>query len=99
MITADYLRPQERIAVRRAACAAKYLPVEIVPGDAAPALVGEASYHTTMAGVRIRHPNAYKWPKTYHKSTQRVIVGAEYVLQLVGPVEMLCRVLLQDRGR
>ena len=69
-----------RACIRGAAGAGPRVPVVVVPGDGAPAVLGEGSYHTTPSGLtRVRHPNAYGWRTVYHPSTIRVEVGAEWV--------------------
>jgi len=69
--------------VARAACGAHAsCRVEIVPGDASPAMEGDGFHYTTPGGRSVYHPNAYRraWGKpVYHGSTIRVEVGEEWV--------------------
>lgn len=70
---------QRRLA-RRAACAHASCPVDVVPGDGSPEIVGRSYYWTTPSGRTIvRHPNAYGWPTLYHASTLCVRVGVEWL--------------------
>ena len=75
----------DRYQARRARLARQYAgdtnhPVVEEPGNAAPRMDGESYYHTTPSGKTIvRHPNAYKWPTTYHASTLRVVVGSAWL--------------------
>lgn len=54
-------------------------PIQVVPGAAAPTWQGEPYHWTTRGGKPIRHPNAYRWPKVYHRSTCRIVVGREWL--------------------
>jgi hypothetical protein len=54
-------------------------PVEIVDGPAAPRMKGESWHYTTPGGKPIHYPNAYRWPKVYHNSTLRIVVGREWL--------------------
>ena len=79
------LTQHERTHCRRVAGLARYdsRPVEIVPGDFGPQLAGGSYYYTTISGrTIIRHPGAYRWPKTYHASTRRVLVGAGWLVAM-----------------
>lgn len=77
--TTQTLTLDQRRAARAACGAWCSRPVEVVPGDVAPHLAGERPYWTTLSGkTRVYHPNAYGWPTLYHRSTRRVVVGAEW---------------------
>lgn len=76
-----------RRLVRSAAQAHANCPVVVIDGNQAPDLRGRSYYWTTMSGkTEIRHPNAYGWPCLYHRSTLRVVVGAEWLAQQLAPV-------------
>lgn len=83
-------------AVRQAAdCAGKPWPITIVPGDAAPEIVGESYHWITPAGKRVRWPNAYRraWGKPlYSPSTLRIRVGRGW-LEAQGLVPTLDHIL------
>jgi len=58
------------------------IPVEVIAGGAPPAVQGEGYYWTTPSGKTIVHyPSAYRWPKWYHRSTLRVVVGEQWIAQ------------------
>jgi hypothetical protein len=66
----------------RAAAGLSGTPYTIVvePGNAGPRLEGKSYYWTTPSGLTVvRHPNAYSWPKLYHPSTRRIVVGRRWV--------------------
>lgn len=69
--------------VRQAAAARSNCPIEVVPGDAAPRLVGTRPHHRTKGGDVIQHPSAYSrrgWSNmVYMPSTVRVVVGQQWV--------------------
>ena len=54
-------------------------PLEVLPGNGTPTAAGEGFSWTTPGGKPIRHPNAYKWPKVYHCSTNHVEVGRNWL--------------------
>jgi hypothetical protein len=55
-------------------------PIELKIGNQSPQYSGESYYYTTPSGKTIiRHPSAYRWPKVYHNSTQRITVGQQWV--------------------
>jgi hypothetical protein len=74
---------QRRISkVVRAACGQTGTPysIEYVDGFAAPKLVGQSYYHTTLSGrTVVTYPNAYDYPTLYHASTRRIEVGRGWV--------------------
>lgn len=49
--------------------------VEIIKGNDAPYGHGISSHYTTPTGKIVRYPNAYRWPKVYHPSTRKILVG------------------------
>jgi hypothetical protein len=70
-----------RRLVRAAVGAHCSMPVELVPGDAAPQIVGESHHYVTPGGKPVRWPSAYRraWGKPiYVASTRRVVVGVEW---------------------
>jgi len=82
--------PYERTLARKAAGLGAYdrCPVELANAPTeAPHVVGGAGYYTTRAGVRVEHPNAYSRRGfsnlIHHRSTRRVLVGAEWLLLAV----------------
>lgn len=79
-MSATSLTLAARRLARRTAGAHAACHVEIVAGDAAPAIRGRSYYWTTLSGkTEVRHPNAYGWPTLYHASTLRVQVGREWL--------------------
>lgn len=61
------------------------VPVVAVEGSARPRLTGSPGGYFTPGGRPVAHPNAYRraWGKPiYRPSTERVTVGAGYVLRL-----------------
>ena len=75
------MNPRQRKAIR-AACdlTGTPYPIMTVGGDQPPRLEGESYYWTTPSGkTRVRHPNAYGWPTTYHRSTRRITVGVDWI--------------------
>lgn len=74
-----------RTACRRAAGLAltTAAPVVVVAGAAAPAADGEPGYYEFRNGGRCMFPGAarrYGYRTAYRRSTERVVVGAEWVL-------------------
>lgn len=56
-------------------------PVVIIEGNSPPEIKGKKPYWTTPSGKTIvHHPSAYGWKTLYHKSTRRVEVGEEWLL-------------------
>lgn len=50
------------------------IPVDLDPTANGLEMDGESYHWTTLGGRPIRHPGAYRWPKTYHASTRRLRV-------------------------
>jgi len=74
-----------RRAIKRQIGAPSHVDVVIIEGskkqeNSPPKLAGHAGYHTTPSGKTIvTHPGAYKWRTVYHRSTEQVEVGREWV--------------------
>jgi len=80
MIARDTLSINARRIARAAAGAHSNARVEVVAGNAEPAVVGRSYYWTTPSGkTEVRYPNAYGWRTLYHASTRRVEVGVEWL--------------------
>lgn len=79
------MTPAQRTAIRIAADLGAHVryPVEIIPGDAAPRLVGHGWHYVTSGGTVIDHPGAYSrrgWSNMHYvPSTRRVTVGEGWV--------------------
>jgi hypothetical protein len=78
-----------RRLARKAVRAHNTCPVRFLFNDDPPQLFGESWYYTTPSGkTRIRHPNAYHWPKSYHSSTLEVVVGVYWFRNQLSPEEL-----------
>ena len=59
--------------------------IVVVPGGAAPAVVGRGYHWRNASGDIIRHPGAYRRAygrPIYHASTRRIEVGAEWLRRI-----------------
>lgn len=77
--------------VRRQVNAPSHVQICVVPGSAAPALLGHFGHYTTRSGKPVRHPNAYRraWGKpVYHASTIRVEVGSDWLVARRIPLDV-----------
>lgn len=63
-------------------------PIEVLKNYVVPKLIGDNGYWTTPSGkTKIIYPNAYRWPKVYHPSTKRIIVGRKFLDKKCIPIE------------
>jgi hypothetical protein len=62
------------------------IPVRVDSSDTGPVLRGMPGHYRTRSGLTIvRHPNAYRRSgnfAVYHKSTQVITVGADWLLRM-----------------
>lgn len=82
-MAAQFVSPKQALAARIVVDASRKVPVRVVDGASAPALVGESYHWTNRSGERVRHPSAYSrrgWSSLcYCYSTLRVEVGADWL--------------------
>jgi hypothetical protein len=73
-----------RRVIREYANSRNNMPIDVVDGDNPPKVTGSGYYWTTPSGKTIiRHPNAYKWPKLYNRSTISIEVGSDFIWKLL----------------
>lgn len=84
-----------RRMARKAAGAAPWVPVSVVPGDQPPKQEGSSHGYETKGGTPIAHPNAYSkkgWSNmVYRSSTIQVIVGSGWLRQFDTTLILGCR--------
>lgn len=77
------MNESEVLATVRKACGCSGRSFPIIRAEdpvQSPKLQGESFYWTTASGrTRIKHPNSYRWPKTYHPSTLKIVVGQLWI--------------------
>jgi len=87
-LTPDNSRPRHRTLVRRAASAAKHLPIQVIEdSDAPPRVEGDERYYVfRKSGGHCKYPGAAMkagYKVDYIKTTRRVIVGRHWLIQHV----------------
>lgn len=70
-----------RRAIKRHCGVLPHVYIDIVENSSKPPKIeGHSGYWTTPSGKTIiTYPNAYNWPKEYHCSTERIVVGRYWI--------------------
>jgi hypothetical protein len=66
----------------------KNIPIKFIDGDSNPVKTGNAGYYTTITGIFIRNPSAYRNKSfggknmVYHQDTREITVGKDWLKKI-----------------